>query len=195
MNNDLVIDPTSSQIIVSIENAYGSHAITAKLQSQNLVSFFPTARSLTLKTSVQNVQTTGLVTTVDRAWGETDFAALQNNQVAFDAATDFAGPLTIAAAAQNSTTNSRIVVIGDASFASDLYFDQYGNGDLFINSVDWAAGQGNIINLTSSQAISRQMRLPNSFTILLLAFVFVILIPGVVIAAGVTTWAMRRKRG
>ena len=195
MNNDLVIDPSSSQIIVSIENAYGSHAITAKLQSQNLVSFFPTARSLTLKTSVQGVQTTGLVTTVDRAWGETDFAALQNNQVAFDAATDFAGPLTISAAAQNSTTNSRMVVIGDASFASDLYFDQYGNGDLFINSVDWAAGQGNIINLTSSQAVSRQMRLPNSFTILLLAFVFVILIPGLVIAAGVTTWAMRRKRG
>ena len=107
---------------------------------------------------------------------------MQNNQVAFDATIDFAGPLTIAAAAQNSTTNGRVVVIGDSSFASDIYFDQYGNGDLFINSVDWAAGQGNMINLTSSQPISRQMRLPSSFTILLLAFVFVILIPGLIIA-------------
>ena len=69
MNNDLVIDPSSSQIIVSVENAYGSHPITDKLQSQNLVSFFPTARSLTLKTSVQNVQTTALVTTVDHVLG------------------------------------------------------------------------------------------------------------------------------
>ncbi len=85
--------------------------------------------------------------------------------------------------------------IGNSAFASDIYFDQYGNGDLFINSVDWAAGQTNMINLTSSQPISRQMRLPSSFTILLLAFVFVILIPGLVIAGGVASWLVRRSRG
>ena len=195
LENDLVIDPNSPQLDVAIENTYGAHDITSKLQSQNLATFFPLARSLTLKTDTQGVQIISLVATVNKAWGEIDFTALQNNKVAFDASADFAGPLTIAAAAQNTTTNSRLVVIGDATFASDLYFDQYGNGDLFINSVDWAAGQGNIINLTSSQAISRQMRLPNSLTILLLAFVFVILIPGLIIAGGITSWAMRRKRG
>lgn len=193
--NDLVIDPSSSQIIVAVENAYGSHPITDKLQSNNMVSFFPTASSLTLKSNVQNVQTTALVTTINTSWGETDFTALQNNKVSFDSTADFAGPLTVAAAAQNSTTNSRVVVIGDSTFASDIYFDQYGNGDLFVNAVDWAAGQGNMINLTSSQPISRQMRLPNSFTILLLAFVFVILIPGLIIAAGVASWLARRSRG
>jgi ABC-type uncharacterized transport system involved in gliding motility auxiliary subunit len=103
--------------------------------------------------------------------------------------------LTVAAAAQNSSTNGKVVVVGDSSFASDLYFDQYGNGDFFVNAVDWAAGQGNMINLTSSQPISRQMRLPSSFTVLLLAFVFIILIPGLIIAAGVSTWLVRRKRG
>jgi ABC-type uncharacterized transport system involved in gliding motility auxiliary subunit len=195
INNDIVIDPSSSQINYAIENTYGSHPITSKLQVLNLVSFFPNARSLALKTNTQDVQTTALVTTVDRAWGETDFAALQNNQVSFDASVDFAGPLTIAAAAQNSKNNGRLVVIGDSAFASDLYFDQYGNGDLFINAVDWAAGQGNMINLTTGKAITREMSLPNSFTILMLAFVFVILIPGIVIAAGVTSWIMRRKRG
>ena len=195
LRNDIVIDPSSSQIIVAIENAYGSHPITSKLQSENMVSFFPAARSLSLNDKVQNVQTTALVTTIDRSWGETDIAALQNNQVAFDPTVDIAGPLTIAAAAQNSTTNGRVVVIGDSAFASDIYFDQYGNGDLFINTVDWAAGQANMINLTSSQPISRQMRLPSSITILLLAFVFVILIPGLVIAGGVTSWLTRRSRG
>ncbi len=195
VNNDLVIDPSSSQAIVTIENTYGSHPITDKLQNQNLVSFFPAARSLTLNNTVKDVQTTALVMTVDRAWGEIDFSALKNNQANYDSAVDFPGPLTIAAATQNSTNQGRVVVIGDAAFASDLYFDQYGNGDLFINSVDWAAGQVNMINLTSSQPISRQMRLPNSFTILLLAFVFVILIPGLVIAGGVASWLARRARG
>ena len=195
MVDDLVIDPSSSQIIVAVENAYGTHAITSKLQSQNMVSFFPTACSLTIKSDVQDVQTTPLVTTINTSWGETDFTALQNNKVAFDSTVDFAGPLTVAAAAQNSTTNGKVVVIGDSTFASDIYFDQYGNGDFFINSVDWAAGQGNMINLTSSQPISRQMRLPNSFTILLLAFVFVILIPGLIIGGGVASWLVRRSRG
>jgi ABC-type uncharacterized transport system involved in gliding motility auxiliary subunit len=195
IEDDLVIDPSSSQIIVAVENAYGSHPITSKLQSQNMVSFFPTACSLTVNLNIQNVQTTALVTTINTSWGETDFTALQNNKVAFDSTIDFAGPLTVAAASENSTTNSRVVVIGDATFASDIYFDQYGNGDLFINAVDWAAGQGNMINLTSSQPISRQMRLPNSFTILLLAFVFVILIPGLIIAGGVASWLVRRSRG
>jgi ABC-type uncharacterized transport system involved in gliding motility auxiliary subunit len=195
LEKDLVIDPSSSQIIVAIENAYGSHPITSKLQNQNMVSFFPTARSLTINGKIQDVQTTSLVSTVDRAWGETDFTALQSNQVSFDASVDFPGPLTIAAASQNSTTNGRVVVIGNSTFASDLYFDQYGNGDLFINSVDWAAGQENMINLTTNTPISRQMRLQNSFTILLLAFVFVILIPGLVIAGGVASWLARRRRG
>jgi ABC-type uncharacterized transport system involved in gliding motility auxiliary subunit len=195
IENDVVIDPSSSQVIVTIANAYGSHPITDKLNSQNMVSFFPTARSLMVNQNIQNVQSTALVTTVDRAWGETDFAALQNNQVTYEASVDFHGPLTIAAAAQNSTTQGRVVVIGNSAFASDIYFDQYGNGDLFINSVDWAAGQVNMINLTSNQPISRQMRLPNSFTILLLAFVFVILIPGLVIAGGVSSWLVRRSRG
>jgi len=195
VNNDIVIDPSSSEMIIAIENAYGSHPITDKLNSQNLVSFFPAARSLALNEKTQDVQTTALVTTVERAWGETDFMALQNNQVSNDPAVDFAGPLTIAAAAQNSITKGKVVVFGDSAFASDVYFDQYGNGDLFINAVDWAAGQVNMISLTSSQPISRQMRLPTSFTVLLLAFIFVILVPGLIIAGGVTAWLRRRARG
>jgi ABC-type uncharacterized transport system involved in gliding motility auxiliary subunit len=195
LNNDLVIDPSSSQIEFAIENAYGSHPITDKLKSQNMVSFFPAARSLTLNEKIQGVTKTALITTVSSSWGETNLAALQNSEVSFDPSVDFPGPLTIAAAVQNITTNGRIVVIGNAAFASDIYFDQYGNGAVFINSVDWAAGQENMINLTSNQPVSRQMRLPNSFTILLLAFSFVIFIPGLVIAGGVASWLVRRSRG
>jgi ABC-type uncharacterized transport system involved in gliding motility auxiliary subunit len=195
INNDIVVDPSSSEILIAFEYAYGSHPITDKLNNQNMVSFFPAARSLSTNEKIQDVKITALVTTIERAWGETDFTALQNKQVSNDPAVDFAGPLTIAAAAQNSATNGKVVVFGDSAFASDIYFDRLGNGDLFINAVDWAAGQVNMISLTSGQPISRQMRLPTSFTVLLLAFFFVILVPGLIITGGVTAWLRRRARG
>ncbi len=195
INNDVVIDPSSSQVIVAIEYTYGSHLITNSLQSQNLVSFYPAARSLTPNATIQDVTTTALVNTIDRSWGETDFAALQNNKVAFDSGTDIAGPLTIAAVAENANTKGRVVVIGDSDFADDTYFDQYGNGDMFINSVDWAAAQEKMISLTAKQPVTRQMRLPSQLTFLLLAFAFVILIPGLIVAGGVASWLVRRSRG
>ena len=195
VNNDVVIDPNSNPVSFAVEYTYGSHLITNSLQSQNLVSYYPVARSLTLNTEIQDVQTTALVKTIDSSWGETDFTALQNNQWAFDASTDIAGPLTIAAAGENSNTKGRVVVIGDSDFADDTYFDQYGNGDMFVNSVDWAAAQEKMISLTAKKTITRQMTLPSQLTILLLAFFFVILIPGLIIAGGVASWIIRRRRG
>ena len=69
INNDVVIDPSSSQLLFAVENAYGSHPITDTLQSQNMVSFFPGSRSLSINDKVENVQTTALVTTIDRSMG------------------------------------------------------------------------------------------------------------------------------
>ncbi len=195
VDNNLVIDPSSNQVIIAVENTYGSHAITDSLMSQNLVAFFPTARSLTLETTNQEVKTTALVKTIDRAWGETDFTALQNNQVSFDASVDMAGPITIAAAAEANSGKGRVVVVGDSDFASDAYFDQYGNSDMFINSVDWAAGQESMISLTTKQPIARQMRPLSSLTVLLLAFAFIILVPGMIVGGGVASWLVRRSRG
>jgi ABC-type uncharacterized transport system involved in gliding motility auxiliary subunit len=52
-----------------------------------------------------------------------------------------------------------------------------------------------MISLTAKQPITRTMRLPSQLTFLLLAFAFVILIPGLIIAGGVTSWLVRRSRG
>ena len=119
----------------------------------------------------------------------------QSNQVTFDASKDLAGPLTIAAAATDSSTNGRLVVIGDSDFANDTYFDQYANSDMIANSVDWAAGQENIINLTAKQPISRTLNLPNSVLMVILAISSVCILPGLVLAGGVASWLMRRARG
>ena len=97
--------------------------------------------------------------------------------------------------ATDTTAGSHLVVFGDAAFASNAYFSQYANGDMFINAIDWAAGQEQLINLNTPAAISRTMTLPSNFWLLIMAISFLCLLPGLVIAGGVISWLIRRSRG
>jgi ABC-type uncharacterized transport system involved in gliding motility auxiliary subunit len=192
-DNDIVIDTNTSQPLYAVAASYGTHPITEKLQG--LVSFFPSARSLSIASNLTN-KPTPLVATASSAWGETDFAALQaNGQVAFNSATDFPGPLTLAVAASDATVNNHVVVFGDSDFATDAFFGQYANGDMFINAIDWAAGQEQLINLNTPTAISRTLVLPSSFWLLVMAISFLLVLPGLIIAGGVVSWLVRRSRG
>jgi ABC-2 type transport system permease protein len=142
-----------------------------------------------------DVTATGLVYTIDRAWGETNFDELNNNQVKYDQGADIAGPVLLAAALSNTKTSARIVVFGDADFAQDSLFNQYGNGDMFINAVDWAAQQENIISLTPKQPIDRQYTPPGTFSLVLILIGTVCLLPLLIVAGGVGAWWTRRRRG
>ncbi len=195
LDKDVVIDLTSQQPLNAISASYSSAiAIT---QHTTSVTIMPQARSLTIaKTPPQGVTVTGLITTSDQSWGETDLASLQSQQqIAFDPATDVRGPLTLAASAENSTTHGRLVVFGNSVFATDNGFDAYANGDIFINSVDWAAQQGNLINLTPHPAITRVFNAPTQLQFIMILLGSVIVIPGLIVAAGISNWLARRRRG
>ena len=195
LDNDVVIDLTSQQPLNAISASYSSDvAITQHMTS---VTIMPQARSLELaKQAPGGVTLTSLITTSDQSWGETDLASLQNQQqIAFDAATDIRGPVTLAASAENGTTNGRVVVFGNSIFATDKGFDAYANGDIFVNAIDWAAQQGNLINITPHQPISRTFNPPGQLAFIVILLASVIVIPGLVVAAGVSNWLSRRRRG
>jgi len=88
-----------------------------------------------------------------------------------------------------------VVVIGDSDFASDANFSRYGNGDLLVNSIDWAVGQENLINLTPKDTIQRVLVPPQRYTLGMILFGSVFLLPGVVLLSGIIVWIQRRKRG
>jgi ABC-type uncharacterized transport system involved in gliding motility auxiliary subunit len=87
------------------------------------------------------------------------------------------------------------VVIGDAEFANDNNFVQYGNGTLLTNSIDWAAGQEDLINLTPRENVNRVLVPPTVFTNGMVLLITVFLIPGAILVAGIVTWIQRKKRG
>ncbi len=192
--NDLVIDLTNSgnELYATSASLSTDHAIT---RSMTLAAIFPQARSLVIGTPPEGIQAVPLAQTTSQSWGETDFSSLTGQGVKFDEGADIPGPLVLAAAGENPTTKGRVVVFGDSPFASDQFFDAYGNGDIFINSVDWAAEQENLIQITPRQPVQRTFNLPSQIQWLMILLGSVFVIPGLVLLAGVSSWLSRRSRG
>lgn len=199
LNNDFVIDLESSdpRISIGFAEAYNpDHPITSQIS--NLDSFFPLTRSLTLDFTKPEVQLSSLVSTTSRSWGEKDFNSLTEAgwPPSYDEATETLGPLTLVAAGENQTGGGRVVVFGTSQFASDQIFDSgYANSDLFINSVDWAAQQENLANITPKQPVARIFQPASQLRIFMLMLIVALVMPGIFVALGITTWLQRRRQG
>jgi len=191
---DLVVDLSSSMPLAAISARYDPHPITDRMQ--NLLTYFPTARSFVLDESSAGEPTrTALVLTGSNSWSETALEGLtQESQIEFSEAEDMPGPLTVAAAAESLDGLARIVAIGDSDFGANADFPAYGNGDLLVNSVDWAAGQDELISLTPKQTIERFVATPSRQTLVIVALVSILLVPASFLALGVSTWWGRRSR-
>lgn len=193
-NNDLVIDPSSAQPLIAIAYEYGAHPITDRMQ--NIVTAFPLARSLNAAApDNSSITVTPLIKTIDRAWGETDFTSIENQQVSYAEGQDTPGPLTIAAAAQNSTTQGRVVVFGSSAFAENASINGLGNNRMVLNAVDWAAAQENLIDLSPQTTTQRTFQPPSQAGMIGMVLLSVCIIPLGIVGLGVASWISRRRRG
>ncbi|MEI7849444.1 MAG: hypothetical protein WCK35_26840, partial [Chloroflexota bacterium] len=171
---------------------YGQHTITNTLRGVN--SRFFTSQSLVLNNTTADITLTPLAQTYPEAWGETNFASIENNQVANDIATDIPGPLVLSVAGENASTKGRLVVFGDSEFAANALY-KVGNGEILLNSIDWAAQQEKLISLTPKNNPDRTYTPPGSLGLIAIILVSLCALPLLIIAGGITTWYARRKRG
>ena len=193
LGNDMIVDLNIDPPIIAYGATYAQHPITDNMTT--LATLFPRARSVTSPGSPENVNLTLLISTAENSWAETEMSSLENNQVSPDEGKDLLGPVPLAYAGENSNTGARIVVVGNAEFATNAFYSQYGNLDMAINMIDWASAQDNLLNLTSKQSTTRSLITPTVTTQNLLLLVSVILLPGIVLVIGVVVWVQRRKRG
>jgi ABC-type uncharacterized transport system involved in gliding motility auxiliary subunit len=120
---------------------------------------------------------------------------LEQQGLAYDEGADLLGPMTLAAVAENTNLDSRVVVFGSSTFAQDDNFDFSGNGDMFINAIDWLVEQESLIGLTESEPTVRTFNPPGSLQFILTVVSAICILPLAIIAAGVYAWIMRRQRG
>ncbi len=194
-DNDIVIDLNSPQPTTAAAAYYDtSHAVTRNMN--NLVTFFPFTQSLTTS-PVDGVTVNALVQTGQNSWGEKDFQSLTQGggPPSYDEATESLGPLALVVAGENSNTQGRVVVFGGSNFAIDANFDAYGNGDMFVNSVDWAAEQENIANITPKTPTDRTFNPPQELHWIGILLSSVFIIPGLILLGGISAWVTRRRQG
>lgn len=191
--DDVVVDLRSSQALWVFEAQYPAHPITDRLQG--IGSYFPIVRSLEVAESQDLARSLQpLVETSDNAWGETDLVTLVEQGQATQAEGDHPGPLVLAAVGENAATSARLVVFGDSDFATNYHFFSYGNGDMMVNGVDWAAGQESLINLTPRTTTQRVVIPPTGLAQRLILVLTVFAIPGIVLILAVrTAWERRRR--
>lgn len=194
LQNDIIFDLSSQQPLNAISASYSSvHPITQNL-SINYSVILPQARSIGITDSTpEGIQLTSLILTSNNSWGET----VLNNETTptYDSGVDFIGPLNMAVAGENTATKGRVVVFGNSTFAVDANFDAYGNGNMFVNSVDWAAEQEDLLNITPREPVTRSFTPPSSVGLVIILIGSIIVLPGLVVFAGISAWLARRKRG
>ena len=170
--------------------SYGAHKITERFR---VMTFFPFVRSvIPAATPVEGVTVEPLLSTNEQSWGETN---MQSNEASMDEGADMKGPVQIAVVAskdQAENKKSRLIVFGDSDFASNAYVSIQGNGNLFTNSVAWLALDENFISIRAKDPEDRPLTMTQSQG-RLFSYVAVFLLPGSILAAGISVWMKRRR--
>ena len=132
----------------------GGHPIVRHHRG-GVMTFYELARSVGLDSAaVAAVPAAAavLARTSSSSWAESDLSVLRETggggerTVSLDDA-DRRGPVGLGAAVADTVGGGRLVVFGDADFASNRYFDAQGNGDLALNAVSWLAEDEALISI------------------------------------------------
>jgi ABC-type uncharacterized transport system involved in gliding motility auxiliary subunit len=193
---------------IAVAATYPLHAITERFAT---LTIYPLARGIDIvEGGTDGRVPQKIVETTRGSWAEANLASLTGDQgVSMDEKSgDKPGPIAlgvavsapVAGAAAASTPpatgealkpETRIVVFGDSDFPSNAYGGVPGNLNLFANTISWLAQQENLIAIRPTEAADRRVTMtPRQQT--LAAITSMLILPGLVFAAGIFTWWRRR---
>ncbi len=92
---------------------------------------------------------------------------------------------------EKSKPEARVAVIGDSDFAANYALGIQGNRDFFMNVINWLAQQENLISIRPKDPEDRRITLTADQQARLTWFSLLV-VPGLIIAAGIYTWWRRR---
>ena len=208
----VVVDVSGLTKIATIPVAappYPEQAITSRFQ---LITMYPVARAVVpLMGAPADRTAQSFIQTAQRTWAETNLASLDppDNLSPDPDKGDIAGPVSIAAAVavpaktdpaaqkkegeEQRPPETRVAVIGDSDFVANAYLGIEGNRDLFLNTVNWLAQQESLISIRPKEPSDRRLTMTTNHVMGVL-WMSLVIVPALVIGAGVFTWWRRRER-
>ena len=193
---------------VPVAVSYPPHPITEGFES--VMTAYPLARSMTPIEGGANGRTAQrVVQTSENSWGETNLKNLTAGQPAKMDGDDKKGPVSLAAAVSAPAAatpapatpkkdgdnpkpaETRLVAFGDSDFAGNGALRAGGNRDLFLNTINWLAQQENLIAIRPRDPEDQRITL-TADQMRRIFFLTVLIVPGLVLLAGVQTWWRRR---
>ena len=198
--NALVIDPASGPVeqrgaegLNLIAYSYEVDPVTRGL-NRNRMTYFPSARPLELRKPEQEDKVRRLVLSSPRAWVSEDLSWLERRSGRPEPDGAPTGYQTLAAAGsyERGGAQTRIVVFGDADFASNRYLRTLYNLDLLMNAINWVTSQESGITLRPK--IRKTVQFPVPLNNSVNAFYGVgLLLPELLLIAGGVVWLRRRS--
>lgn len=159
-------------------------------------TLFPAAEAVirTDNGAVGGLATDGVVVSTGQS-----YLKVHVDRSSFTAGEDIRGPITIGAVADKSRvtgTNierSRVAAFGNAAFATNQFITEGGNARLFLQTVDWATQNEDLVPLNANIPAYRPLELTAGRTRsarVLAAGV----VPAMFLLAGASVWFVRRRR-
>jgi len=94
--------------------------------------------------------------------------------------------------AEKIKKEGRLAVFGDSDFATNRYFNFSGNGNFFLNTINWLTEEADLISIQPKTSSPRTIHMTATQGRILL-FVSLIILPLVVLVAGISVWVRRRS--
>jgi len=220
LEEDLIVDTVSrlmgGDYFMPIVSEYEYHEITKKFR---YATFFPFARSVnTAEEKPEGVIVSTLAKTSPNSWSERQLA---EREVTFEKDKDIAGPIPLAAVVtvqqkeeekediapeeeekeviteeekeeDKVKQEGRLAVFGDSDFATNRYYNLSGNGNFFLNTVNWLTEEADLISIQAKTSSPRTIQLTATQGRILF-FVSIIILPLAVLVVGISVWLRRRS--
>jgi len=202
LSDRTVIDPQGQALASSekttIVTQYGDHPIGKKLG--NGISFYPSAQPLATIT-ISGTETVPFLFTNDRTKAQKlDKATGSVKADPADPAPPYAIGVAfsrlategIAATGSEAQPQSRLVVIGNSSFATDGFFEQQLNGNIFLNAVSWLSQDDDQVLAIRPREMKNRRIVMSLEQQVSVALISMVLLPVLGFGAGAVIWWRRR---
>ncbi len=203
--NGLVIDPLSrlfgGHFTMPVITKYESHEITKDF---NYASILPIASALSKVKLPEGIEVSAIASSIPNSLFE---KVIDKQELKFDDVKEIGGPITLMMVAEKKKKEEenvpseeekkpekrmRLVVVGDSDFPSNSFFEFSGNGDLFLNSLNWLSQEEDIVAIGPKKREARELNMSaNAGKILF--YITSIFVPVLIFIAGISVWISRKN--